>query len=87
MIHEIDSMRRLIGPIKYVTCNSKNNARNFEVEDTAAMMFEFKNGALGTFCCQILFLLRKVGSLHLVKILFTLIKMILATSSLAIMVL
>jgi predicted dehydrogenase len=47
-IHEIDCMRMLCGDIDTVQAQTANGARNFPVEDTAAAVLRFKNGALGT---------------------------------------
>lgn len=49
MIHEIDSLRRLIGEVSSVYCISSSKTRNFSVEDSAGILFEFVNGAIGTF--------------------------------------
>jgi predicted dehydrogenase len=49
LIHEIGLMRYLCGEIKRVVALAGHNIRNFEVEDTVAISFEFSNGAFGTF--------------------------------------
>ena len=49
LIHEIGVMRHLCGEITRLTALAANRTRNFEVEDTVAISFEFENGALGTF--------------------------------------
>jgi predicted dehydrogenase len=47
-IHDIDCMRMLCGDVATVQAMSANAARGFAVEDTAAAVLRFKNGALGT---------------------------------------
>lgn len=49
LIHEIGNLRALCGEIVAVEAMASNAARGFKVEDTAAMIFRFENGALGTF--------------------------------------
>ena len=49
LIHEIGVMRHLCGEITRLTTLAAKRIRNFEVEDTVAISFEFENGALGTF--------------------------------------
>lgn len=49
LIHEIGVIRNLCGEIKCVSAMAGNNIRNFEVEDTVAISFQFESGALGTF--------------------------------------
>jgi predicted dehydrogenase len=49
LIHEIDFLRFTVGEIKAVEAIASNRHRGFAVEDTAAALIEFDNGALGTF--------------------------------------
>jgi predicted dehydrogenase len=49
LIHEVNQLESLIGDITSVQAVSSNATRGFPVEDTAAMVFQFANGALGTF--------------------------------------
>ena len=48
LIHDIDLLRFLMGEIDSVQATSANAVRGFEVEDTAAVLLRFKNGALAT---------------------------------------
>ncbi|OUM03670.1 Gfo/Idh/MocA family protein [Variovorax sp. JS1663] len=48
LIHDIDLMRHLYGEIEAVQALASNAVRGFEVEDTAAVLLRFRNGALGT---------------------------------------
>jgi predicted dehydrogenase len=49
LIHEVDNLMSLVGPILTVQAMTSNATRGFPVEDTAAIVFRFANGALGTF--------------------------------------
>jgi predicted dehydrogenase len=49
LIHEINNLQSLVGDIVRVQAMTSNARRGFPVEDTAAMVFTFANGALGTF--------------------------------------
>jgi len=48
-IHEIDFLRFTVGEIVAVEAIASNRLRGFAVEDTAAALIEFDNGALGSF--------------------------------------
>ena len=48
LIHDIDLMRHLYGEIEGVQALASNAMRGFDVEDTAAVLLRFRNGALGT---------------------------------------
>lgn len=47
-IHGIDVLQYLVGGVKSVIGSCKTLARDIEVEDTANVLVEYKNGALGT---------------------------------------
>ncbi len=49
LTHEVNSLLSLMGDIDTVIALTSNSTRGFPVEDTAAMVFRFANGALGTF--------------------------------------
>lgn len=48
LTHDIDILRHLIGEVVSVQAASANAARGFAVEDTAAVLLRFANGALAT---------------------------------------
>jgi predicted dehydrogenase len=49
LIHEINNLQSLVGDVVRVQATTSSATRGFEVEDTAAMIFTFASGALGTF--------------------------------------
>jgi len=49
MIHEVGSLRRMVGEIVAVQAFASSATRGFAVEDTVAINLRFANGALGTF--------------------------------------
>jgi predicted dehydrogenase len=49
LIHEVNNLMSLAGDITAVQAMTSNATRGFPVEDTAAMVFRFAGGALGTF--------------------------------------
>jgi predicted dehydrogenase len=49
LIHEVNNLLSLVGDIVRVQAVTSTATRGFPVEDTAAMVFTFANGALGTF--------------------------------------
>jgi predicted dehydrogenase len=49
LIHEVNNLMSLVGEIVSVQAMSSAATRGFAVEDTAAMVFRFGSGALGTF--------------------------------------
>lgn len=48
LIHDIDLLQYLCGPVETVMALESNATRNFDVEDSAALTVRFANGALGT---------------------------------------
>ncbi|UWQ79456.1 Gfo/Idh/MocA family oxidoreductase [Leisingera sp. S132] len=49
LIHEIGLMRHFCGEIEAVFAFASNHQRGFEVEDSVALTFRFRNGVVGTF--------------------------------------
>jgi predicted dehydrogenase len=49
LIHEVNNLQSLVGDVVRVQAATSSATRGFPVEDTAAMVFTFANGALGTF--------------------------------------
>ena len=49
LTHELNNLMSLVGDIVTVQAVTSNATRGFPVEDTAAMVFRFAGGALGTF--------------------------------------
>ena len=49
LTHEVNSLLSLVGDIVSVQATTSHAVRGFPVEDTAAIVFRFANGALGTF--------------------------------------
>lgn len=49
LIHEVDFLRFCVGEIVSVGAILSNRRRGFAVEDTAGVLIEFENGAIGTF--------------------------------------
>jgi predicted dehydrogenase len=49
LVHDVNNLLALVGDIVSVQAATSNATRRFPVEDTAALIFRFANGALGTF--------------------------------------
>src|SRR3954471_10509730 len=49
LIHEVNNLQSLVGDVVRVQATTSSATRGFPVEDTAAMVFTFASGALGTF--------------------------------------
>ena len=48
LVHDIDMICYLLGPVKYVQAFKSNNIRKYKVEDTASVNLFFKSGTLCT---------------------------------------
>lgn len=48
LVHDIDTLRYLCGEITHVQAQISPSARGYEIEDVAAAIFRFENGAIGT---------------------------------------
>jgi len=48
LVHDIDNLRFICGEIVEVQAMTSNKVRGFTVEDTAALLLRFANGAIGT---------------------------------------
>ncbi len=48
LIHDIDLLRYLCGEVRSVQALESHHARDYEVEDTAAIIMQFESGALAT---------------------------------------
>ncbi|MEM8916505.1 MAG: Gfo/Idh/MocA family oxidoreductase, partial [Pseudomonadota bacterium] len=48
LTHDIDLIRHLCGEIRCVEARQSSAARGYDIEDTAVLLLEFENGALGT---------------------------------------
>ncbi len=48
LIHDVDSLRFIVGEIAAVQAVTSNRRRGLEVEDTAAILLRFESGTLGT---------------------------------------
>lgn len=49
LVHDLDLVRYLVGEIATVQATASNAVRQYEVEDTAAVIVGFDTGAIGTF--------------------------------------
>ncbi|MDR7304150.1 Gfo/Idh/MocA family protein [Haloactinomyces albus] len=49
LVHDLDLLRHLCGEIVSVQARTSNSVRGYAVEDTASVIVEFDNGALGSF--------------------------------------
>jgi predicted dehydrogenase len=49
LIHEVNNLQSLVGDVVRVQATASKATRGLDVEDTAAMVFTFASGALGTF--------------------------------------
>jgi len=49
LVHDLDLLRFLVGEVVSIQATTSNAVRGFDVEDTASVILEFENGALGSF--------------------------------------
>jgi predicted dehydrogenase len=49
LIHEVDLLQYLLGPITYVSALPTTKTRAFEAEEGAAILLRFESGVVGTF--------------------------------------
>lgn len=48
LVHDLDTLRFLVGEIARIQAVTSNQVRGFEVEDTAGLLLQFETGAIGT---------------------------------------
>jgi predicted dehydrogenase len=64
LTHEVNSLLSLVGDIVSVQAMTSHAVRGYPVEDTAAIVFRFANGALGTFLLSVDGRIVGIGSFH-----------------------